>query len=193
MVARMLAPLREGKDVCAVFYGHPGVFVSPTHRAIEQARREGFAAAMFPAVSAEDCLFADLGLDPAVHGCQSFEASDFLVRRRRFDTSSNLILWQVGAIGVKSYERSALWSREGLAVLGSELARHYPPEHEVVVYETAVYPTCDPLVERVALARLADARVSVISTLYVPPLGPAPLDLEMLDRLGLPRPSAQER
>jgi precorrin-3B methylase len=188
MVERMLAPVRQGLDVCAAFYGHPGVFAFPSHEAIRQARAGGFQARMFPGVSAEDCLFADLGLDPAIHGCQSFEATDFLVRRRRFDPSSNLILWQAGGIGVATYERGDLWSREGLRVLVEVLLQHYPADHETVVYEAAVYPVCDPLILRVPLGKLAEARVSVISTLYVPPLRPAPLDLEMLDRLGIPRP-----
>jgi hypothetical protein len=34
---------------------------------------------MLPAVSAEDCLFADLGVDPGAAGCQSHEAADFLI------------------------------------------------------------------------------------------------------------------
>ncbi len=188
IVERMLAPVRQGLDVCAAFYGHPGVFAFPSHEAIRQARAEGFEARMLPGVSAEDCLFADLGLDPAVYGCQSFEATDLLIRRRRFDPSSNLILWQVGAIGVATYEKEDLWSRKGLRVLAEILLQHYPSNHETVVYEAAVYPVCDPLILRVALGKLAEARVSVISTLYVPPLRPAPLDLEMLDRLGIPRP-----
>lgn len=188
IVERMLAPVRQGLDVCAAFYGHPGVFAFPPHQAIRQARAEGFEARMLPGVSAEDCLFADLGLDPAVHGCQSFEATDFLIRRRRFDPSSNLILWQVGAIGVATYEKEDLWSREGLRVLAEALLQHYPADHETVVYEAAVYPVCDPLILRVPLGKLAEARVSVISTLYVPPLRLAPLDLEMLDRLGIARP-----
>jgi hypothetical protein len=39
--------------------------------------------------------------------------------------------------------------------------------------------------ERVPLQALASARVSDISTLYVPPLGPAPEDPDMLARLGI--------
>ncbi len=189
IVERMLAPVRDGLDVCAVFYGHPGIFAFPSHEAIRQARREGITAKMLPGISAEDCLFADLGLDPATHGCQSFEASDFLIRRRRFDSSSNLILWQVGAIGVATYEKEDLWNRDGLRVLAEALRQHYPADHEIVVYEASVYPVCEPFVLRIPLSALPGAKVSVISTLYVPPLRPAPLDLEMLDRLGLPRPA----
>jgi len=31
---------------------------------------------MLPGISAEDCLVADLGIDPASSGCQSYEAND---------------------------------------------------------------------------------------------------------------------
>src|SRR5262245_28336076 len=34
MVALLLAEVRRGKHVCAAFYGHPGVFAWPAHRAI---------------------------------------------------------------------------------------------------------------------------------------------------------------
>lgn len=99
MVERILSFVREGLEVCAAFYGHPGVFVYPSHEAVRRAREEGFTARMLPAVSSEDCLFADLGVDPAESGCQSFEATDFLIRRRKFDPHSPLILWQIGCIG----------------------------------------------------------------------------------------------
>src|SRR5215469_15932550 len=53
----------KGLNVCVVYYGHPGVFVDPSHNSIKQARAEGFNAVMLPGISAEDCLFADLGID----------------------------------------------------------------------------------------------------------------------------------
>lgn len=65
----MLQEVRLGKKVVGVFYGHPGVFVSPSHRAISIARFEGYEAKMLPAVSAEDSLYADLGIDPSRPGC----------------------------------------------------------------------------------------------------------------------------
>jgi precorrin-6B methylase 1 len=52
MVDAMLAEVRAGKRVCGAFYGHPGVFAGPTHKAIELARREGYSAHMEPGVSA---------------------------------------------------------------------------------------------------------------------------------------------
>lgn len=68
MTARILAEVRQGRQVCAAFYGHPGVFVRPAHAAIRQARREGFPAGMLPGISAEDCLFADLEVTPSRPG-----------------------------------------------------------------------------------------------------------------------------
>ena len=47
MVDVMVETVRAGKTVCAVFYGHPGVFVLPTHRAIATLRAEGFKAMMY--------------------------------------------------------------------------------------------------------------------------------------------------
>src|SRR5215475_8866637 len=88
MVDAMLSEVRAGKRVCGAFYGHPGVFALPTHKAIEIARREGFPAHMEPGVSAEDCLYADLGIDPGKFGCQHYETSQYMLYRRRVDTAA---------------------------------------------------------------------------------------------------------
>ncbi len=85
MVDLILGHVRAGRRVCAALYGHPGIFAVPGHEAISRARSEGFPAVMLPGISAEDCLFADLGVDPARHGCQSFEATDFLLSQRTID------------------------------------------------------------------------------------------------------------
>jgi hypothetical protein len=183
IVERLLASVREGLDVCAAFYGHPGVFVYSSHEAIRRARAEGFVAQMLPGVSAEDCLFADLEVDPAADGCQSFEATDFLVRERRFDPHSALILWQIGALGVTTYHLRELWNADGLDYLVETLCRHYGGDHRVVVYEATHYPVCQPLVQPTSLAQLAGCKVTTHSTLWVPPLGKAPLDEAMLSRL----------
>ena len=185
MVARILAPVRQGRRVCAAFYGHPGVFVYPSHEAIRQARAEGYPAAMLPGVSAEDCLFADLGMDPARAGCQSYEASYFLLRPPRFSSASALILWQVGAVGVVTFHRRPLWGKEGLRVLVDRLRRVYPADHEVVAYEASNLPIRPPSIVRVPLRELPRAGVTVITTLYIPPLRSAPLDRAMTARLGM--------
>jgi len=185
MVERILAEVRQGLNVCAVFYGHPGVFADPTHQAIRQARSEGFRAQMLPGISAEDCLFADLGLDPGKNGCQSFEATDFLIRQRKFDSTSALILWQIAMIGNLGFFKSG-GHLHGLTVLAEVLETYYAADHEVIVYEAAVYhPICEPVIERVPLSKLPETKLTQVATLFVPPKNSAPVDDQMMARLGM--------
>ena len=95
MAEVMLYPIRHGKKVVTIYYGHPGIFVFASHRAIKIAHKQGLQAKMLPAVSALDCLFADLGVDPSFPGMQVLEATDFLIRNRQVLTDEHLVLFQV--------------------------------------------------------------------------------------------------
>jgi uncharacterized protein YabN with tetrapyrrole methylase and pyrophosphatase domain len=195
MIQRILRCVREGKRVCVAFYGHPGVFVYPSREAIRLARSEGFPANMMPGISAEDCLFADLGIDPSKSGCQMFEATDWLVRQRPVDTSVPLILWQIACVGDLGYKLAGYDCRN-VPVVVEVLQSHYGLEHEVILYEAAQYAVCDPIIRCVPLAQLMTAGITGISTLYVPPKKDAPFDVKMLRRLGLtsrlqPTPAAR--
>lgn len=169
MVALILEGVRQGLNVCAVFYGHPGVFVNPSHAAIAQAGREGYSARMLPAISAEDCLFADLELEPLVMGCQRFEATDFLNRAYRFEPTAWLILWQVGTIDEAGF-RPEGYGKEGLYRLVERLQQFYPADHQVIVYEAAIYGVLRPVILPIPLSQLPFAPVTPISTLCIPPL-----------------------
>ena len=185
MIERMLAPVRRGRRVCALFYGHPGVFAYPPHEALRRARAEGHEARMLPGVSAEDCLFAELGVDPGRSGCQSYEATDFLLRPRRYDPATPLVLWQIGLVGVEDVRAAALWSAEGLRVLTEVLLETYPRGHPVVVYEASTLPIVPAKIARVALGELPAAPVTALSTLYVAPLEARAVDPAMARRLGI--------
>jgi uncharacterized protein YabN with tetrapyrrole methylase and pyrophosphatase domain len=167
MVEEILAPVRAGRRVCAAFYGHPGIFVFPSHEAIAQARNAGFEARMLPGISAEDCLFADLGVDPATAGCQSYDATRFLDVRPGVEPRAALVLWQIGVVG--SADHAAEAAAPQLPGLVDALQQVYPADHEVVVYQASQYPGMDSLVRRVRLEALG-AAVTPLSTLYVPPL-----------------------
>lgn len=167
MVEAILEPVRRRRRVCAAFYGHPGVFVTPSHEAVRRARAAGFPARMLPAVSAEDCLYADLGIDPGLSGRQSYEATTFLEQPRPIDGRAYLILWQISVIGEHRAVSSPRY--EGLAELTEALLAHYPPEHEVVLYEASPYPTVNPIVDRLPLAALEQEQVTPMATLVIPP------------------------
>jgi Tetrapyrrole (Corrin/Porphyrin) Methylases len=185
MVDAMLAPVREGYGVCAAFYGHAGVFVSPSHEAIRQARAAGYDATMLPAISAEDSLFADLGIDPGRTGCQSYEATNFLLTHRPVDPAAVLILWQVGVLGEWGYGRRTDQRRLGLLV--DRLVNSYSAEHEATLYEASPYPVGEALVVRTPLGQLAEAVVTAATTLVVPPREEARADPTVRDRLRLRR------
>ncbi|TDK32916.1 SAM-dependent methyltransferase [Luteimonas terrae] len=182
MVEAMLTEVRAGRDVCGAFYGHPGVFARVPHDAIAQARAEGFQAVMEPGISAEDCLYADLGLDPGTVGCQHYEASQFMFYRRIIDASAWLVLWQVGLAGVRQTARLVNTPAER-ALLVDRLARDYPRDHLVTLYEAATLPVARPRVERVPLDGLVDATLHQQTTLVVPPARTLERDADMWARL----------
>lgn len=183
MVERVIYELDSGKTVVFALYGHPGIFAFPPHEAIVRSRLRGHEAKMLPGISAEDSLFADIGVDPGAVGCVSFEATDFLLRKRSIDPSCGLILWQVGLIGRTGFPVEK--SSKGLQLLQQKLTQYYEPRHNLVLYEASPYPMCDSRMERVALEDLAIAQVTPVSTLYVPPGEVVSPDLALAKELGI--------
>lgn len=184
MANLIVSALEEYENVCAVFYGHPGVFVLPSHEAILRARANGHSASMLAAVSAEDCLFADLCVDPARAGCQSYECTDFLVRGKVIDPTAALVLWQIGELGNLKPDQSM--KQESLDLLLDRLYRDYPSNHVVYVYHAAQNALQTPTIFRCPLERLHTVPLRTYSTLYVPPTGEASIDWHVCDKLGMP-------
>ena len=187
MIERILEEVRSGKNVCALFYGHPGVFVTPSHNAITIARQEGYDAVMLPAVSAEDCLYADLGVDPSIPGLQIYEATDFLLRKRQVDTTVNLVLFQVGCVGDLGFKFGG-YVNENFGVLIDYLEEIYGPDHMVVNYVANVF-TGQPVIDRHTIAEYRNpdiaSKVSGVSTFFIEAAGVAQTDVEMGRKLGL--------
>lgn len=182
MVEAMLVEVRAGRRVCGVFYGHPGVFALAPHRSIALAREAGFAAHMEPGISAEDCLYADLGIDPGTYGCQHYEASQYMFYQRVIDPSAYLVLWQIGIAGDRTLARFATGPAYRKLLL-ELLLRDYPADHPVIAYEAATLPITDPRMEQMRLSDLVDADLHLQTTLLVPPARPMQRNQDMLDRL----------
>jgi len=171
MTARILSAVQSGQRVCVAFYGHPGVLVMVTRFAVRAVRRIGRPAHIVPGISAEALLYADLDVDPGTSGVQSFEATDFLLYKRRSDPTSALILWQIGVLGELTLRDVKLPVRaDRIEVLVKRLLRDYPRHHRVVLYEASTFPTRKPIVERVALSKLPRANIRPMMTMYVPAL-----------------------
>jgi precorrin-3B methylase len=168
MVAAMLAEVSAGKKVVGAFYGHPGVFAWVPHNAIKQARELGYNAHMEPGISAEDCLYADLGIDPGTYGCQHFETSQFMFYKRNIDTAAYLILWQVAVAGDRSLAKFSA-SQIYIDVLVELLSELYSPEHEIILYEAITLPFQQPRITYLKLRELPVADLDMKTTLVVPP------------------------
>jgi precorrin-2 methylase len=186
MVNHIVSCVKAGQRTCVALYGHPGIFAYPAHEAIRRLRKEGFQARMLPGISAEDCLFADLGVDPARTGCQSIEASHFLLFEKAIDATSALILWQVGAVGDNTYH-SGRYKLDAFPLMTSKLSGVYGGSHVATIYEAAILPGMVPRIKPVAIENLTPDDVTASSTLYVPPSKRRVLNRELALRLGLYR------
>ena len=182
MVEKMMVPVREGKTVVSIYYGHPGVFVTPTHVAVQTAREEGYSARMLPGVSATDCMYADIGFNPSEVGMQFYEATDLLVYNKVLHPENNVVIWQIGLVG----NPTSLDDASKLPILIDYLSKFYDPDCEVAHYQGSVFSVCDPMIEWIPLRELGKgARVTSMSTLYIPPQKKPQVDMEMMRRLGL--------
>lgn len=175
MIERTLECVRAGMITCLACYGHPGVFVYPSHESIRRARAEGYSARMLPGISSEDCLFADLGVDPGISGCQSYEATDFLLNGRVIDPTSSVVLWQIGVVGDATFKTSG-YDLSAMPLLIERLLSIYPASHPMYLYEAAVFHGCEPAIRQITVAELAYGPLSAGYTLYIPPAYPTRSD-----------------
>ena len=141
-----------------------------------------------PAVSAEDCLFADLRLDPSDGGCYSIEATQFILENKFFDPSSHVIIWQIGMIGnlgQPSYQVNA----SAIQCLVRKLLKIYPKDFQAILYEASVYPGLKPSINRFKISTLYEQQLSPISTLYIPPLENKSINEAILREIGITKNS----
>ena len=182
MVKAVTTEVKAGKNVCLALYGHPGVFALVAHKAIEGLKKEGFFTKMEPGISAEDCLYADLGIDPGKFGCQQFEATQFMLYSRNVDNSAYLILWQISVAGDLSHTKHSA-NENYLSILVELLSQWYPLEHEVIVYEAQTLSVNNKRAEMVALQDLSMVALNGHSTLVIPPARELEINKSIENRL----------
>lgn len=181
-VELILVEVRAGKKVCGAYYGHPGIFAWTPHESIRQAKKEGYQAHMEPGVSAEDCLYADLGIDPGTRGCFHFEASQFMFKKKTLDPTAYLVLWQVSIAGDRSLARFST-EAQYRKVLVDMLLEIYPADHIITIYECAVLPIENARIEKIKLVELTNAEITLKTTIIIPPCKLAEDNDEILKKL----------
>lgn len=151
--------------LCVVFYGHPTIFADSALNAVRQIKKNGGEAIILPAVSAQDCLFSDLEVDPGDQGCFSIEATELVLFERCIDVHAHLILWQVANFGRTDGKKT-----ENLSVLKEYLSVYYPADYSICLYEASALPTCSPRIEWIHLCHIDPIFISSITTIYIPPI-----------------------
>lgn len=167
MVEEVMTEVRAGRNVTALFYGHPGVLVFPGHRGVEQARAEGFDARMLPGVSADACMIAELGFDPATDGLQAFEATQFLRTDKALDIRTPLVLWQMGVVGDTCFAPGT-YVRSGFDAIIERLSALYGPDHRLCIYEGSEFSALPPLILWRTFSDVTREDLSPMCTLFIP-------------------------
>ena len=182
MVNAIMIEVRAGKTVCGAFYGHPGVFAWAPHETIRIAQSEGYKAHMQAGISAEDCLYADLGIDPGTRGCIHYEASQFMFKKKLVDPTAYLVLWQVGVAGDTSLAKFSI-AKQYKQILVNMLLKIYPANHLITLYECAVLPIENARIEKIQLKDLATADISLKTTVLIPPCQEPEDNIEIIQEL----------
>ncbi|NQZ83793.1 MAG: hypothetical protein HRT52_22580 [Colwellia sp.] len=182
MINTILSEVHKNKKVVGVFYGHPGVFACVPHLVIQQAKEHGYYALMEAGISAEDCLYADLSIDPGEFGCAQFEASQFMMFKRKIDPSAYLILWQVCIAGDTSLTKFAT-GIEQRKILISLLEDIYSKDHSVIIYEAPTLPIHAIRNDKIKICDLLTATLNQQSTLVIPPSEKMRANKEILKKL----------
>jgi len=186
MAAKVLEAALSHPPVSFALQGHPVVGATAPGLVARAAEVLGLEVEVLPGISAMDCLFAELMLDPVVDGLQIFEATDLLLRRRPLQADVPALIWQVGA--VESCLYTARTSRpERFARLRSYLLEYYPPEHRVIAVHAATHPLSATERHEFAVGEI-EAQAHLLHagvTLFVPALGRRPIvDTVLLEKLG---------
>lgn len=183
---KVVDEIKQHEFVCLVLYGHPTIFAAIGLDALKLAEKENINIdhVTIPGISAMDCLFADLSIDPGDSGCFSIDVNDLLLFNKTIEPCAHLILWQIGMIGncgKPSYEVST----EKLIFLKQHLLKYYPSEHPITLYEASLYPAMPPKIKASSLKQLETLDFTPISSLYIAPLPQPKINIDAATALGI--------
>jgi precorrin-2 methylase len=185
MAERVVEAAADHAPVVFAVHGHPLVGVHAPFAIARIAAERGLTVRVVPGISAMDCLFADLGIDPVVSGMQMYEATDLLLRRRPLQPDVPALIWQVG--NLESRLHTSRRSRpERFFGFRDHLFQFYPRDHVVTIYFAAPHPLVPTVKIPSTIAELPERAGDLHAgvTVYVPPAFDRPVvDSELLARV----------
>ena len=185
MAARVIDAAIEHPPVTFAIHGHPLIAAHPPFLVLELAKALNLRVQVLPGISALDAIFADLRVDPVVHGVQMYEATDLLLRRRPLQPELPTIIWQIGPLET-ALHTDRVSRPERFARFIGHLRQYYPPGHEVVAIYCSPHPLLPPEILRFAMEDMGQYAADIHAgfTLYVPPAASRPIqDSDLLAKL----------
>ena len=185
MAIRVIEAALDHPPVTFAIHGHPLVAAYPPFLVMSMARALKLRAEVLPGISALDTVFADLRIDPVVHGIQMYEATDLLLRRRPLHNDTPALIWQIGPLETALHSERA--SRpERFARFIEHLLRYYPPRHEVAAIYCSPHPILPPRILRFAIEDMGQYAEEIHAgfTMYVPPcVGRSVVDWQLASQI----------
>ena len=185
MAARVLDAALDHPPVTFAMHGHPIVGAYAPFLIRDMSSLLALEVLVLPGISAMDCLFAELMVDPCVAGMQMYEATDLLLRRRPLQPDVQALIWQIGCVETGLHtmrvSKPARFER-----LRSHLLRFYPPRHEVSAVYSTPHPLMPSTLHRFALRDICEHAHLLHAgfTLFIPPATERPIeDHELLGRM----------
>ena len=176
MAADVIEAALDHAPVAFAMHGHPVVGAYAPVLIRDAARLLGLEVRVLPGISSLACLFAELMLDPCVHGLQQYEATDLLLRQRPLLADVPAVIWQVGNLETRLH--SERHSRpERFVRFRDHLLRFYPAEHEVTALYASPHPLMRSTVLRFPLGEITQHARELHAgfSLYVPPTHARPV------------------
>ena len=132
IVKKILKQASKGKRVALVSYGHPLLFDAVSLAILNRARKLDIPTTLLPGISCLDTIAIDLQIDFG-NGIQIFDAEDLLESRIAINPEIDLLLLQVGTLGVDSPRDADNTNPKRLKPLKRYLREYYAKRREVVI------------------------------------------------------------
>ena len=182
MADEIVAAARPGRRICAAFYGNAGVFGRPAHLAVRRARAEG--------IPRRCCRDLGAGLPGRRPRRRPRRPRVAQLRRHRLSRPPPADRRGLRPRAVADRGRGRDRRDRAPAVppprpRGGTARRGARRGARGRTYEASPYPVVEAIVDRVRVADLAAAPMTVLATLYVPPSAEPSVDAATVERLGM--------
>jgi precorrin-6B methylase 1 len=165
--------------------GHPIVGAEAPFLIHEMARLLDLEVVTLPGISAMDCMFSELMIDPCVDGLQMYEATDLLLRRHSLLPAVPALIWQIGVVETRLHTQ-----RRSKPLRFDRFKAHvlqfYPPGHLVTAYFASQHPLMRSQILQFPMGEIGNYAEQLHAgfTLFIPAASVRPiLDEDLLSKI----------